>query len=88
MKFPEINNYITRFEDLSHIAGYDANSGAVFQLFTKGLPDNILKEVLTSPTSTTYTDLKDKAISTTRSKVLINNILCACNPNRGVGGFN
>ena len=88
MKFPEINDYIARFEDLSHIAGYDANSGAVFQLFTKGLPDDILKEVLTSPTPTMYTDLKDKAISTTRSKVLINNILCAHNPNRGVGGFN
>jgi len=88
MKFPEIDDYITRFEDLSRIAGYDANSGTVFQLFTKGLPDNILKEVLTSPTPTTYTDLKDKAILATRSKVLINNILQAHNPNRGVGGFN
>jgi len=87
MKFPEIDNYIARFEDLSHIAGYDANSGTVFQLFTKGLPDDILREVLTSPTPTTYTKLKDKAISATRSKVLINNILRACNPNRGVGGF-
>jgi len=65
MKFPEIDNYIARFEDLSCIAGYDANSGAVFQLFTKGLPDDILKEVLTSPTPTTYIDLKDKAISAT-----------------------
>jgi len=88
MKFPEIDNYIARFEDLSRIAGYDANSGAVFQLFTKGLPDDILKEVLTSPTPTTYIDLKDKAISATRSKVLINNILWARNPNRGTGGFN
>jgi len=88
MKFPEIDDYIARFEDLSRIAGYDANSGAVFQLFTKGLPDDILKEVLTSPTPTTYIDLKDKAISATRSKVLINNILRARNPNRGIGGFN
>jgi len=88
MKFPEIDNYIARFEDLSRIAGYDANSGAVFQLFTKGLPDDILKEVLMSPTPTTYIDLKDKAISATRSKVLINNILWARNPNRGTGGFN
>jgi len=86
MRFPEIDNYIARFEDLSHIAGYDANSSAVFQLFTKGLPDDILKEVLASPTPTTYVDLKDKAISATRSKVLINNILQARNPNRG--GFN
>jgi len=30
MKFPEIDDYIARFEDLSRIAGYDANSGAVF----------------------------------------------------------
>jgi len=88
MRFPEIDNYIARFEDLSRIAGYDANSGAVFQLFTKGLPDDILKEVLTSPTPTTYIDLKDKAILATRSKVLINNILRAHNPNRGIGGFN
>jgi len=88
MRFPEINDYIARFEDLSCIAGYDANSGAVFQLFTKGLPDDILKEVLTSPTPTTYIDLKDKAISATRSKVLINNILRTCNPNKGAGGFN
>jgi len=88
MRFPEIDDYIARFEDLSCIAGYDANSGAVFQLFTKGLPDDILKEVLTSPTLTTYVDIKDKAISATRSKVLINNILCARNPNKGIGGFN
>jgi len=88
MKFPEIDDYIARFEDLSRIAGYDANSGAIFQLFTKGLPDDILKEVLMSPTLTTYIDLKDKAISATRSKVLINNILRARNPNRGTGGFN
>jgi len=88
MRFPEIDDYITRFEDLSHIASYDANSGTVFQLFTKGLPDDILKDVLASPTPTTYVDLKDKAISATRSKVLINNILCARNPNKGTGGFN
>jgi len=75
MKFPEIDNYIARFEDLSCIVGYDTNSGAVFQLFTKGLPDDILKEVLTSPTPQTYVELKEKAISSTRSKVLINNIL-------------
>jgi len=79
MKFPEIDDYIARFEDLSCIAGYDANSGVVFQLFTKGLPDDILKEVLTSPTPQTYTNLKDKAILATRSKVLINNILHAHN---------
>ena len=73
---------------MSHIASYDANSGAVYQLFTKGLPDDILREVLSSPTPTTYIDLKDKAISATRSKVLINNILHARNPNKGAGGFN
>jgi len=88
MKFPEIDDYIARFEDLARIAGYDANSGTVFQLFTKGLPDDILKEVLTSPTPQTYVKLKEKAISSTRSKVLINNILRARNPNRGTGGFN
>jgi len=88
MKFPEIDNYIARFEDLSHIAGYDANSGAVFQLFTKGLPNDILRDILASPTLTTYIDLKDKAISSTRSKVLINNILQARNLNKGIGGFN
>jgi len=88
MRFPEIDDYIARFEDLSRIAGYDANSGAIFQLFTKGLPDDILREVLTSPTPTTYINLKDKAISATRSKVLINNILHARNPNKGTGGFN
>ena len=75
MKFPKIDDYIARFEDLAQIAGYDANSGTVFQLFTKGLPDDILKEVLISPTPQTYVELKEKAISSTRSKVLINNIL-------------
>jgi len=88
MKFPEIDDYIARFEDLARIAGYDANSGAVFQLFTKGLPDDILKEVLTNPTPVTYVELKEKTIKATRAKVLINNILRASNPNRGTGGFN
>jgi len=75
MKFPEIDDYIARFKDLARITGYDANSGAVYQLFTKGLPDDILKEVLTNPTPQTYVELKEKAIKSTRSKVLINNIL-------------
>jgi len=75
MKFPKINNYIARFKDLSHIAGYTAGNNKVFQLFTKELPDDILKEVFTFPVLQTYTELKDKTISATRSKVLINNIL-------------
>jgi len=65
MKFPKIDDYISRFEDLARLAGYDANSGAVFQLFTKGLPDDVLKEVLTAPTPQTYVELKEKAINST-----------------------
>jgi len=35
MKFPEIDNYIARFEDLSCIARYTASNNEVFQLLTK-----------------------------------------------------
>jgi len=65
MKFLEIDDYIAQFKDLARIARYNANSGMVFQLFTKGLPDDILKEVLTSPTPQTYTELKEKAVNST-----------------------
>lgn len=88
MKLPEIDHYIARFEDLSHITRYTTSNNEVFQLFTKGLPNDILKEVFASPVPQIYTELKDKAISATRLKVLINNILQACNLNRGSGGFN
>jgi len=65
MKFPEINDYISHFEELCCNAGYTQGNNEVFHLFVKGLPTNIMEAVFVSPIPADYQNLKDKAIEVT-----------------------
>ena len=75
MKAPEIDEYISKFEELCNKAGYMMGNTEVTYLFLKGLSKPILKDVVKGPQVGTYEDLKDHAIQVTRSQELLHNIL-------------
>ena len=75
MKAPEIDEYISKFEELCNKVGYMMGNTEVTYLFLKGLPKPILKDVVKGPQEGTYEDLKDCAIQVTRSQELLHNIL-------------
>ena len=54
MKFPEINEHISWFEELCCNAGYTQGNNKVFHLFVKGLPTNIMEAVFISPIPADY----------------------------------
>jgi len=76
MRFPEINQYITKFEDLARLAGYTISNEETINFFLKGLSQSILEDVMKPPFMTTYNDIKERAIQTTKAKQLIEGI-CA-----------
>jgi hypothetical protein len=75
MKAPEIDEYISKFEELCNKAGYTMGNTEVTYLFLKGLPKPILKDIVKGPQVGTYEDLKDCTIQVTRSQELLHNIL-------------
>ena len=75
MKAPEINKYISKFEELCNKAGYMMGNTEVTYLFLKGLLKPILKDIVKGPQVGSYKDLKDHAIQVTRSQELLHNIL-------------
>jgi hypothetical protein len=75
MKAPEIDEYISKFEELCNKAGYTMGNTKVTYLFLKGLPKPILEDVVKGPQVGSYEDLKDHAIQVTRSQELLHNIL-------------
>jgi len=74
MKFPEIDQYIAKFEDLVRLAGYTVGNKETMNFFFKGLSQSILEDVMKPPFATTYNDIKDRAIQTTKAKQLIEGI--------------
>jgi hypothetical protein len=75
MKAPEIDEYISKFEELCNKAGYTMGNTEVTYLFLKGLLKPILEDVVKGPQVGTYEDLKDRTIQVTRSQELLHNIL-------------
>jgi hypothetical protein len=75
MKAPEIDKYISKFEELCNKAGYMMGNTEVTYLFLKGLPKPILKDVVKGPQVGSYKDLKDCTIQVTRSQELLHKIL-------------
>jgi hypothetical protein len=58
-----IGLYISKFECLARMAGYTQGSKETFNMFTRGLPEYILCDVLKPPTPNNYADLKKRAMS-------------------------
>src|SRR6267142_2677580 len=74
MKFLEIDQYIAKFEDLARLAGYTVGNEETINFFLKGLSQSVLEDVMKPPFTTTYNDIKDCAIQTTKVKQLIEGI--------------
>jgi len=74
MKFPEINQYITKFEDLARLVGYTVGNEETINFFLKGLSQSVLEDVMKPPFAMMYNDIKDRAIQMTKAKQLIEGI--------------
>jgi len=74
MKFPEIDQYIAKFKDLARLAGYTVGNEETINFFLKGLSQSILEDVMKPPFTTTYNNIKDRTIQTTKAKQLIEGI--------------
>ena len=67
-KFPDINQYITDFEDLANLSGYTVGNDETINLFLKGFEHarDLLHGILAPPLLTTYYDLKTRVINITK----------------------
>jgi hypothetical protein len=75
MKAPEIDEYISKFEELCNKASYTTGYTEVTYLILEGLPKSILEDIVKGPQVGSYEDLKDHAIQVNRSQELLHNIL-------------
>ena len=75
MKPGEVDQYIAKFEELARQALYNVGDEATTSLFLKGLPAGILIDVFKPPIVTTYEDIKQRAIQSTKSRIIIDSIL-------------
>ena len=71
MTWPEIDEYISKFESIAHKAGYNPADPNTMQQFLQGLPQSIGQKVLRDTTVETYDQMKKKAISITASQRII-----------------
>ena len=69
------NDYVSQFELLTDKAEYTRGSAEMYDMFLKGLPTNILYDILKPPTPTTYDTLKDRVRSLAQGKAIINGLL-------------
>ena len=79
MTWLEIDEYISKFESITHEAGYNPADHNTMQQFLQGLPQSIGQKVLEDTTVKTYNQMKKKAISVTASQHIINAMLCTNN---------
>jgi hypothetical protein len=62
MKFPEIDTYIAKFEELARQAGYTMGNPEMVHTFVKGLTQSVMEEVFKPPHVSTYQEIKQKVI--------------------------
>jgi hypothetical protein len=71
MKWPLIDKYVSDFEKLARMSGYNHTNPETMHYFMGGLPKSILTDVLRPPVPLTYHKMKGKAVEAVRSRVLI-----------------
>ena len=74
MTWPEIDEYISKFESITHEAGYNPADHNTMQQFLQGLPQSIGQKVLEDTTIEMYDQMKKKVISVTASQCIINTL--------------
>jgi hypothetical protein len=80
MHFPDIDQYIAKFEELARQAGYTAGNPETMHTFIKGLMPSIMEDILKPSHVQGYHAIKQKAIECTQSRLLISDILKAQQP--------
>ena len=75
MTFPDIDSYISQFEDLARQVGYTKGNPETTQLFLSGLDRSTLEGVLRPPFTHGYQAIKEHTIESTRSTHLVNSII-------------
>ena len=73
--FPDIDGYISQFEELARQAGYTNGNLETTQLFLSGLDRSTLEGVLRPPFAHRYQAIKEHAIESTRSTQLVHSII-------------
>jgi hypothetical protein len=71
LRFLDINQYISDFEDLVQQASYTIRNEETIGFFLNGLTPSILDEVIRTPFPTTYNKYKTKAIKITKGRQMI-----------------
>lgn len=71
MKWPFIDQYTMEFEKLCRDAGYQSGSAETVQLYIKGLPTSVAKDVLRPPLVHTYPQIIKRATESVKSQEMI-----------------
>jgi Retrotransposon gag protein len=71
MHFPDIDQYISDFEDLVRQAGYTVGNEETIRFFLNGLSPSILEEVIRDPFPQNYNEYKAKAINIMKGRQMI-----------------
>jgi hypothetical protein len=66
---------MSKFEELAQQANYMARNPKTRQIFLRGLPRNILEDVIKAGAPPTYQDLKQRTIDVVQAHQTIDNIL-------------
>jgi len=71
MRFPDIDGYISQFEELACQANYTQGNNKTKQFFIRGLSRLILKDVMKVPFPHIYQEYKERAVDSTKSRQII-----------------
>jgi hypothetical protein len=71
MQFPDVDQYISDFEDLVRQAGYTVGNKETIGFFLNGLSPSILEEVIRDPFPQNYNEYKAKAVNITKGRQMI-----------------
>ena len=88
MKWPDIDAYISSFEELLCLAEYTAGNNESTNLFLRGLTRSIATEVMKAPLPTGYQEMKQKAIDATKSSQIIQSMFGNQGNTRGANAGN
>src|SRR5260221_364354 len=83
MKWPDVDTYISSFEELLRLTEYTAGNNKSANLFLRGLPRSIATEVMKPPLPTGYEEMKQKVIDATRSSQIIQSMFGNQGDSRG-----
>jgi hypothetical protein len=68
MRFPNVDQYIAKFEDLVQLAGYTVGNEETINLFLHGLTPSILDDIVQPLFVNDYIGIKEQAIQLTKAR--------------------